>query len=124
MYKILLSAGLSILLLKPTQAQTTFTDKISTHFQLTSIMQGHPAFNAADIGQNSLSANKQQALSLTSTLFLGAKLWKGASVYFNPEVAGGRGIGSALGIAGFTNGECFRIGNPEPAIYVARAYFK
>ena len=124
MYKILFSAAVSALFLMSVQAQTAFTDKISTHFQLTSIMQGHPAFSASNIGQNSLSSNKQQALSLTSTLFLGTKLWKGASIYFNPEVAGGRGIGSALGIAGFTNGECFRIGNPEPALYVARAYFK
>src|SRR5205823_5779177 len=64
------------------------------------------------------------AFSVTSTLFLGRKLWRGASFYFNPEVAGGKGISSALGIAGFTNGECFRIGDPSPTLYVARAFLR
>jgi high affinity Mn2+ porin len=37
---------------------------------------------------------------------------------------GGKGIGGALGIAGFTNGECFRIGDPAPAVYVARCFIR
>jgi high affinity Mn2+ porin len=87
-------------------------------------MQGHPTFNAPYTGDNSLSNEKENAFSVTSTLFLGRKLWKGASFYFNPEVAGGKGIGSALGIAGFTNGECFRIGDPSPALYIARSFLR
>ena len=39
-------------------------------------------------------------------------------------MAGGKGIGGALGIAGFTNGECFRIGDPTPELYVARCFFR
>lgn len=99
-------------------------EKWSCHFQFTGIMQGHPAFNAPYSGQNSLSNEKESAFSVTSTLYLGRKLWKGASFYFNPEVAGGKGISSAVGIAGFTNGECFRIGDPTPALYVGRAYLR
>ena len=99
-------------------------EKWSYHFQFTGIMQGHPAFKADYSGQNSLSNEKENAFSVTSTLFLGRKLWKGASFYFNPEVAGGKGISSALGIAGFTNGECFRIGDPSPAVYLARAFIR
>ena len=116
--------GFTIILCSNIYAQKDSSWLRNCHFQLTSIMQGHPAFNAPYSGPNSLSSSAEQALSVTSTLFLGAKLWEGASVYFNPEIAGGRGISSALGIAGFTNGECFRIGNPEPAVYVARAYIK
>jgi high affinity Mn2+ porin len=99
-------------------------EKWSYHFQFTGIMQGHPDFVAAYSGQNSLSNKSEQAFSVTSTLFLGRKLWKGASLFVNPEVAGGKGISSALGIAGFTNGECFRIGNPAPTLYLARMFIR
>ncbi len=99
-------------------------EKWSYHFQFTGIMQGHPAFSAPYSGQNSLSPERENAFSVTSTLFLGRKLWKGASFYFNPEIAGGKGISSALGVAGFTNGECFRIGDPSPALYLARAFIR
>jgi high affinity Mn2+ porin len=63
-------------------------------------------------------------MSLTSTFFLGRRLWKGAAVYFNPEVAGGKGLSYAVGVAGALNGETFRIGSPEPKIYIARAFFR
>src|SRR5262245_22614337 len=96
----------------------------SWHFQFTGIMQGHGAFASPYAGQNSLNDTAEHALSVTSTFFFGRKLWKGASVYANPEIAGGKGISSALGIAGFTNGECFRIGDPSPAVYMARAFLR
>ena len=47
-----------------------------------------------------------------------------AAVYFNPEVAGGSGLSGARGIAGFTNGETFRIGDPAPNLYLARLYLR
>ncbi len=96
----------------------------STHYQLTVISQSHPAFHAAYSGQNSLTNSAENASSVTSTLYLGRRLWKGAAFYFNPEIAGGEGIGGTKGIAGFTNGETFRIGDPAPSLYVARAYLK
>ena len=96
----------------------------SVHFQFTAISQGHPAFHADYSGKNSLQPEKESALSVTSTLYLGRKLWKGASVFLNPEISGGRGISSALGIAGFTNGETFRIGDADPKFYVGRIYLQ
>ena len=83
------------------------------------------AFHAAYSGQNSLADTvESNALSLTTTLFIGRKLWKGAAFYFNPEIAGGEGFSGAKGIAGFTNGETFRIGDPTPTLYTARAYLQ
>src|ERR1700716_3765656 len=80
--------------------------KYSYHFQLTAIAQGHPSFKSPYAGKNSLQNNTEYpALSLTTTLFLGRKLWKGAALYFNPEIAGGAGISTTKGIAGFSNGE-------------------
>ena len=92
------------------------------HLQLTTITQYHPAFNAAYSGKNSLNSNAEEATSVTSTIFAGVKLWQGASFYFNPELAGGNGLSSVTGIAGFPNGETPRIGDPAPTITIARAY--
>ncbi|MHA4810574.1 carbohydrate porin [Flavitalea flava] len=94
------------------------------HFQFTGILQGHPGFKAPYSGQNSLQTDKERAYSVTSTLYLGRKLWQGAALYFNPEMAGGSGISSTLGIAAFPNGETFRIGNPAPTVYVARIFLR
>ena len=99
-------------------------EKWSLHFQFTSIWQGHPDFQAKYSGPNSLEKKAESALSVTSTLYLGRRLWKNASFFFNPEIAGGKGIGSVLGLAGAPNGETFRIGNPTPALYMARCFFE
>lgn len=97
----------------------------SFHFQLTAINQSHPAFKAKYAGYNSLvNEAEHQKLSVTTTLFVGRKLWKNASVYFNPEIAGGAGISAAKGIAGFPNGETFRIGSTDPKLYIARLYLR
>jgi len=107
--------------------QVTSSKKDSTfsfHFQQTIITQSMPPFNAAYSGLNSLSPNGETASSITSTFFGAARLWKGAEVYFNPELSGGAGLSKTLGVAGFPNGETFRVGSASPAIYIARLYFK
>jgi high affinity Mn2+ porin len=98
--------------------------KWSSHFQFTSIEQGHPSFHSVYAGQNSLHSVSEKNLSATATLYLGRKLWKGASLFLDAEIAGGGGVSSALGLAGAANGETFRIGNPAPALYMARGFFE
>jgi high affinity Mn2+ porin len=99
-------------------------NRFSYHFQLTAVGQWHPDFHSPYAGQNSLLKHEGIQTSLTSTLFLGVRLWKGAELYFDPELAGGSGLSSTLGVAGFPNGETFRVGDPKPTVYVARGYFK
>ena len=99
-------------------------DRFSIHAQTTIINQFKPKFTAPYTGENSLSTKQENKTSLTSTLFLGARLWKGASLFVNPEIAGGSGLSEALGIAAAANGETFRIGNPAPQIYIARLFYK
>ena len=97
----------------------------SAHFQLTVINQSHSGFKAAYSGTNSLADTVETgATSVTTTLFLGRKLWKNAAAYFNPELSGGRGLSYAVGVAGALNGETYRIGYPDPVISVARAYLQ
>jgi len=61
---------------------------------------------------------------LASALFGGLRTWKGAEIFLNPELSGGSGLGSTLGVAGFPNGEAFRVNNPVPAIYLARLFLR
>lgn len=94
------------------------------HVQETTVSQFRPAFHASYTGEHSQTPGQQWATTLTSTLYTGLRLWPQAQVIVNPEIAGGSGLSSAYGIAAFTNGEAFRVGSPEPKIYVARAYFQ
>jgi high affinity Mn2+ porin len=94
--------------------------RFDLHFQFTSVTQYHPGFSALYSGQNSLISEAEHATTVTSTLFLGARLWQGAELYVDPELSGGTGLSSTLGIAGFTNGEATRVGTPEPHVYLGR----
>ncbi len=96
----------------------------SLHFQQTVIQQWHNDLRPRYAGDHSLAPRENAKLSLTTTLFLGRRLWKGAAVFFNPEVAGGSGLSGATGIAGAPNGETFRIGDPSPQVYLARLYLR
>jgi high affinity Mn2+ porin len=100
-------------------------DKAGTlHFQLTTVTQWHPPFFAAYSGACSLQNTAEVRTSLTSTLFLGLRLWRGGEIYANPEVGAGRGFSNVTGIAGFPNGEIYRVSNPKPKLYAARIYLQ
>ena len=92
------------------------------HFQSTVVSQMHPGFSSSYSGNNSLSSHEEWQNSLTSTLFLGARLWNGAQAYFNPELTGGGGLSHTQGIAGFPNGEIYRVDSPTPKVSLARLY--
>jgi high affinity Mn2+ porin len=94
------------------------------HFQFTGIIQYNPPFESPYTGQNSFLPKAARAYSVTTTAYIGRKLWSGASLYFDPEMAGGQGLSSTLGIAGFPNGETFRIGADQTVVYVARIFIK
>src|SRR6202007_2811280 len=98
--------------------------KWSVHFQFTDVWQTHPPFSAQYTGKNSLLPISENAMSVTSTLFFGRRLWKNASFFIDPEIAGGRGLSSVFGMAGASNGETFRVGSPAPAVYMARCFFE
>jgi high affinity Mn2+ porin len=110
------------------KAQSSSSDssaKWTSHFQLTVIAQQHSAFPSKYSGNNSLADTVEPvATSLTSTLFLGRRLWKNAALYFNPEVSGGKGLSFATGVAGALNGETYRVGATEPQVFIARAFFQ
>ena len=100
------------------------TPRFNLHFQTNYIYQYKPVFHADYSGQNSLKSSEEEVNSITATLYLGARLWKGAELYINPEIAGGSGLSGAYGMAASTNGETFRVGDPAPTLYLARGYLK
>ncbi len=49
---------------------------------------------------------------------------EGGEVFLNPELAQGFGIGSTLGLAGFSNGEAQKGGAPYPRLRAQRYFFR
>ena len=90
--------------------------------QATSIGQYHPSFDAPYSGPFSLISHSEAEVSLTSTAFFGYRLFRDTTVYFNPEVAGGRGFSGTNGVANFPNGEMPRVATAAPKPYIARLY--
>lgn len=117
---MLISIGAKAQIIRDTTAQKNW----SLHVQATVIPQYHFDFTAQYSGDHSLQTSEPTRVSITNTYFIGRRLWKNAAFYFNPEVAGGKGLSGAFGIAGFANGETFRIGSPQLKLYVARAYLE
>jgi high affinity Mn2+ porin len=96
----------------------------SIHAQGTTITQKNNVFRSPYVGPNSFLPGGHQATSETATLFIAARPWEGTEVVFNPEVAGGAGLSSVFGIAGFPNGEMTKVGSVEPTPYSARLYVR
>jgi high affinity Mn2+ porin len=96
----------------------------NVHAQTTFLPQGYASFRSPYAGQNSLPGRGQIQETWTTTAFLGARLWEGGEVYFDPELAQGFGVNGTLGIAGFPNGEAQKAGSAFPKIRPQRYYFK
>jgi high affinity Mn2+ porin len=96
----------------------------SFHYQGTAIEQARGRIHSPYAGPLSLQEHAEHAMSYTTTIFLGRRLWSGASLYFDPEIASGEGLSHASGIAGFPNGEITRVNQPPPTPYVARLYVR
>ena len=105
-------------------AQDNADKKLTVHAQATIIPQYHLKFTSPYQGINSLQPKEGVKTSLTTTIFLNYHPFKNAYITFNPEAAGGKGLSKTLGVAGFPNGEIYRVGNPAPQPYIARLYFE
>jgi len=103
-----------------TPAANIEAERFSLHYQATVATQAHPSFPARYSGANSMRPEAESATSVLLDLFGGARLWRGAELYLQPELAGGRGLSSTLGVAAFPSGEVYRVGNPTPTVIVGR----
>ena len=106
----------------PAFAQDSVPERWNLHWQATSIGQYHGTFRSPYSGAYSLQNYKERDVSLTTTLFLGLRLLKNTTLFFNPEIAGGRGFSGVSGLANSSNGELPRVASATPKPYLARLY--
>jgi len=99
-------------------------EQVSIHGQSTLIEQYHPAFHSPYSGPLSLDPGSRGDETLSVSLFLGWRLWQGAELYVNPELLQGFGLSNSTGIAGFTNGEAFKVGTRSPIGQISRAFLR
>lgn len=98
------------------------TERWNLYYQATSIGQYHGTFRSPYAGANSLQDSSERDVSLTTTLFFGLRLDQNTQLYFDPEIAGGKGFSGVTGIANFPNGEMPRVASATPKPYIARLY--
>ncbi len=103
-------------------APTVPAERWNLFYQATSIGQYHGTFISPYVGEFSLQPYPERDVSLTATLFFGLNLSHGTQLYFNPELAGGRGFSGVNGLANPSNGELPRVATAEPKPYLARLY--
>jgi len=99
----------------------------NANFQTTYIWQMHPAFPAPcpnPDGPHSIKSSHETGYTLTATLFLGHRLWRGAELFFNPEIIQSIDLSGLHGIGGLTNGENQKTGGPTARLYSARAFLR
>src|SRR6476660_8576276 len=120
---------LLVLLIGTAYAQSTAdrpdpvaTERWNLYYQATSIGQYHGTFRSPYEGLLSLRNHMERDVSLTTTLFLGLRLSKNTALYFDPEIAGGRGFSGVTGLANSSNGELPRVASATPKPYIARLY--
>ena len=97
-------------------------ERWNLYYQATSIGDYHGTFNAPYTGPLSLQNTTERDVSLTTTLFFGLRLSDHLQLYFNPEIAGGKGFSNVDGFANPPNGEIPRVASATPKPYLARLY--
>jgi high affinity Mn2+ porin len=106
------------------QADSSTSDALSLHFQQTIIIQNHDRFPSPYSGMNSMSSNEQPAMTLTTTLFLRTSFQDVFDAELDPEIGGGKGLSFSTGMAGFPNGEAYRVSEVAPRLEFVRAYLQ
>ena len=102
--------------------QDSAPERWNLFYQATSIGQYHGTFTSPYEGLFSLKDYPERDASLTTTLFFGLRLAPNTQLYFDPEMAGGRGFSGVDGLANSSNGELPRVESATPKPYLARLY--
>lgn len=98
-------------------------DRFNFHAQTTFTSQYAFPFRAPYFGPNSLHPNQGRE-TWDLTFYAGFRLWEGAEMWINPEIDQGFGLSSTLGVAGFTSGEAYKLGDAYPYARVPRAFIR
>lgn len=96
----------------------------AVHGQWTTLAQQHAGFTSPYSGANSLDAQRRSAETTDLTLSAGRRLWRGAELWFSPEIDQGFGLSNTVGIAGFPSGEAYKIGANAPYLRLPRLFLR
>ena len=94
------------------------------HMQSTVIGQGHPSFPAEYTGANSMTTGTSVRETISVDVTGGVRLWRGGEFFADLLMWQGYGLDNALGLAGFPNGEAYRVGKTYPDLSICRAYIR
>ena len=94
------------------------------HIQNTDIVQGYPGFASKYSGANSLPSGGEVRESVSLDVMAGVRLWHGAEAHIDGMMWQGFGIGNGVGVAGFPNGESFRLGTTVPNGTISRLFIR
>ncbi len=86
------------------------------------ILQAQPGFHSPYEGDNSLRPDDHHATSYVATIYAGYELTPTTAIVVAGESAGGNGLSTALGLAGFTNLDVVRNPTLGATPYVGRAF--
>ena len=104
-------------------AQSTYIEQRKNNFYSPYSSADSQAGNTSLL--NRTAGDNNRSFTMSTTAFLGARLWRGAEGYYNPELFEGVPFSGALvGLGGFQNGELQK-GSYIPAVtYNARAFIR
>ena len=97
--------------------------RFAVYGQATYIEQETDGFHDPYSGPNSLTPDIGRETT-DATLYLGARLWRGAEFWVNPEADQGFGLDDTLGLAGFSSGEAYKVGRNAPYFRLQRAFIR
>jgi high affinity Mn2+ porin len=103
--------------------QTDKESRFAIHGQMTYTFQATNDFNSPYLGPQSLTPHTNNE-TVDATLYLGARLWRGAEAWINPEADQGFGLDDTLGVAGFTSGEAYKVGAYHPYYRTQRWFIR
>jgi high affinity Mn2+ porin len=106
------------------QSQTPEHQNWLFHVQGTEIAQGQPGFHSPYAGTNSLRSNDNFRQASSIDIYLGAHIWPGGEIYFNPEYYQGFGLGDTHGIAAFPNAATSKVGQKIGDIATAHLFLR
>jgi high affinity Mn2+ porin len=107
----------------PAQAATNQQD-YAILGQATFVDQFHPGFHSAYSGPNSLDSGRRGDETFDLTLYAGVRPWKNAEIWVNPEVDQGFGLSNTLGLAAFSSGEAYKVGESTPYVRLQRVFLR
>jgi high affinity Mn2+ porin len=94
------------------------------HVQNTDIVQGDPGFPAKYSGPQSLNSKGEVQETVTTDLFAGVRLWRGAEAHVDGLMWQGFGLSKTFGIEAFPNGDAYKIGTTTPYFMFARLFIR